>query len=236
MKGKTLYFVLAYSLIATLILSASTPLLAQTQGEVEGIKHRVEALEAKVSQMQEQLLNITDPTMPLNINVNCNAGEAVSDALAMGQSTIRPLFIHIEGVCEESVFIGRDNVNLGGMSREDGIQAPNYGGFAVTIYGASMVRLGNLTISGGGIASLGGASYEANGITVEGAYIALSADKGAYGILRNVTIQNSSWGVYATSAAHLIVIDSQINGNDWGVNASGGGTLKVEGSTIEDNL
>lgn len=170
------------------------------------------------------------------LNVNCSAGQTIGDALAQAQGILGHVQINILGVCREVVLITRSDVTLMGVSREDGIEAPESTEYTLSIKGPNLVRLANLTIAGGGLGAYGGASFEADDITVRDAVnVAIAGDKGAFGILRNVTVQNSQWGVWVGSGAHFTLISSEIKDNWKGLNVNGGGTLRVESTTIEDN-
>lgn len=235
MLRTTLSTALAMLFSVTLFMFSSTPARAQTTGDLFGLKHRVETLEAQVALLKSLLAGVDDSATPMYLTVNCGGGQTISGALATGATTLRPLVIGIQGVCHEAVLINRDNVTLTGMSSEDGIQEPESAQFAVSIMGPNLVRLANLTITGG-VTAFGGASFEADDITVQNGTAGIGGDKGFYAILRNVTVQNiSGFAVSAGSGGHLTLSNSQVQGNGFGVNASNGGIVKVEGTTIKNN-
>ena len=170
------------------------------------------------------------------LNVNCGAGQTIGDALAQAQDMLGHVQINILGVCREVVQISRSDVTLMGVSREDGIEAPESIEFTVSINGPNLVRLANLTVTGGSLGAFGGASFEADDITIQDAINGIGADKGVFGILRNVTIQNmSGFGANVGSGGHLTLIGSQVHDNAYGVYAAEGATFRVEASTIEYN-
>lgn len=178
------------------------------------------------------------PVGTANLNVNCGAGQTIAGALARANALPGNVVITIQGVCEESVNIARDNITMQGTTRDDGIRAPSGEPWAVSINGPHGIRLANLTITQGGITVWGGSSVEAEQITVENSSnnIGIGVDKGGFVLLRNVIVRNiSGFGVWAGNGGHTTLITSEVRDNETGVFAGEGGLIKVEGTTIENN-
>jgi hypothetical protein len=106
---------------------------------------------------------------PLNLTVNCAAGETVASALAQATASTNRVTITIVGTCTEAVTISRDAVTLQGAAPGDGLQAPSPTATVLTVIG-QRVELNQLTIAGGarGIAALRGAAFRGTNLRVSG--------------------------------------------------------------------
>lgn len=60
--------------------------------------------------------------LPIEISVDCQAGETITDALKSASGSQAPLSITIHGVCQEHVSLNRSNVTIKGNNISDGIQ------------------------------------------------------------------------------------------------------------------
>lgn len=162
-----------------------------------------------------------DPGSPTEINVDCDSGETITDALATGDPG-SPLTITIRGTCVENVSITRDDVTLRGidpsMSRVSGAPDPGLDGNPIVILGAERTIIENLTVSdGAGVSGIG-------------------ATTGFFTVRDCVIENNQRAGVLVGQGAHGRIGSSVIrdNGQD-GVIAFGGGFARVWNSEIRDN-
>lgn len=159
-------------------------------------------------------------TGPIEVSVNCNGGETITEALAAGDPDF-PLTITIVGTCVENVTITRDDVTLRGIdpSRSRIVGAPDPGPIEtpITVLGAERTVVENLTITGGELA----------GIAVATAF---------FTVRDSVIEDNVRFGIVSGSGAFSRVDNCVIrnNGED-GVVAFGGGFARVYNSTIREN-
>lgn len=98
---------------------------------------------------------------PKRVTVDCTAGDTIADALT--KSPGQPLVVNIEGVCNENVTITRNNVTLQGVnptsSEIRGVaEADPFEESPITLLGAQLVVIDNLTVSGGQSSGIAGSS------------------------------------------------------------------------------
>jgi hypothetical protein len=196
---------------------------------------------------------------PLNLTVDCNAGQTVAGAL--GQAGQRPslVVILISGVCVESVAINRNNTDLRGATPGDGLQAPSAQANVLSI-GARDVSVSGLTLSGGTGVLIGagsavrimnsrvvGSSFHGMSIfsafvdlsstTVEGnAILGIQAMSGSLLRLRGSFIQNNGGGLGIANGSFLLLDGgTQVVSNGSGASVNFGSTLHVGTARVENN-
>ena len=172
--------------------------------DVTALAERVEDLEAR--------------TYPLELSVDCTAGETVGDALAEAQAGewIGPVRIGISGVCVESVGIFRDDVTLFGIGDAE-IRAPMPDEpFTIGVFDAKRVHVEDLIITGGRF-----------GVQ------ASQADITAFGVTAE---QATETAIYIAEGSSAQVFDTVVTDNDrFGVAASSGGIVTMGSSTVQRN-
>ncbi len=216
------------------------------------------------AELQDQIDDLRALLEPVEIEVDCAAGETVTAALASVEGSRAPLTIKINGICTESVFITRDgDTTIKGSSTLDGLLAPvACTGAVINVIGAQ-VTLDTLSIDGGGIGvNVAGAStalvinaeirnycfagLNAVGIasltnslvtagTGDGFVGVSSAANGNIGI-SNTVIQNNIVGVRAINGGVLGLLNGTVVQDNTTVGASVvGGSLIMAGALIHDN-
>jgi hypothetical protein len=147
--------------------------------------------------------------------VNCPA-ESIGAALATAPPA-GPFSITINGICNESVFIGRDDVQLIGGTG-GGVTGPGPSFIAIVVE-AQRVIISNLTISGGAAA----------GIVV--------TDNASVDILDSMIQSNANTGVAVLRGAFARLVNNTISLNaSCEVAVTDSGTARLEGNTIVSNL
>jgi hypothetical protein len=216
-------------IISALIVMAPAEIRAQTEGEVEGLKHRVERLEELASQLQQSL-------EPTPISVNCGAGQTIGSALATSAGTLGPIQITVTGVCRELVTISRDDVTIQGATQADGISAPSTGGAALSIDNARHITIRQLTVAGGMEARMG-ASFSAENVRVHSAsFIAVGVNRGSKAVLTNVAVEdNPSYGILVGTGGHVTAVHCHLSNNAFGLFAGTGSSAQIQNSTVENN-
>jgi len=181
-----------------------------------------QAIDEQLSELDQRLTNLSSIvdeqlmlTMPVEVNVNCAAGDSVAAALAEYANATAPLTINIEGVCNEVVGILRSNVTLNGASTDATIHS-DHGVFGSVTVSRSVgnVNLTNLTLSGG---------------------TGLLATRSSNTFLSNVEITQTNNGLLAVDNASVTLEDSHIFDNNVGVLATRQGNAGVVNSTVENN-
>lgn len=172
---------------------------------------------------------------PTELFVNCEAGEKVADALAQTPKIGR-VTITVNGVCEESVEISRDDVTLQGTSQGDGLSCPSGNWFALSINGGRRVQLYNLSLIGGdhGLMATGGASFEAYNLSVSNTSNAgVTVGMGASGTISGSNVTDCSRGIVTDLGGSIIISGSQItNSTLWGVQ---GNNIEMNSGSIVRN-
>lgn len=224
-------------LVMTVVLGCAASARAQ------GVVADMEALDARVAALEATM-------QPVEVGVNCGAGESVGAVLAQHARRAARLIIRISGVCVESITVGRDNVSMTGSEPGAGLQAPNDMAHAVRVLGNNSVLLFRLTLQAANDAldvrrgaSVWGQSLVINaghgGVVVDGAYLHLvnstieqtmpSATQGAGGL--RVTVGTAQ--VDRTTIRNFVASGGQEAG--CGICANGG-AVHVRNSVIEGNV
>lgn len=165
------------------------------------------------------------PAVPdaLTVQVDCAAGETLTDALAL---PAEELTVEFSGSCEESLVLRRDRTRLRGTT--PGAEIVGVEGNVVSVRGAIDVVLESLTVRGGwdGVTVLTGGAARLEGLTVrDNLSSGVVAADGGQAWLQGVTVEdNMVDGVGAWGDSTLIFGATTIvrrNGR-MGVVASGG--------------
>lgn len=240
-------------------LACAAGVIAQDAEDTEGLRHRVDQLEAVVGQLEERLSNIEYPAQPLSISVSCGSGQTVGEALAQHHDWLGPLYIAVSGMCEESVTILRDDVSIwsGTGGSGDGLQLPQDSpNFVVSVNAGQRIRLRDLTIRGGrGVVASNGSSVSGANLTIQGSGVNVhggafgsffdctladsqfgaSANDGGVLHLQECTIKGNVHGVVAAIGGSVLLVDPTITQNSWAGVTAGSGEILIHGGTIENN-
>ena len=181
----------------------------QVERKVKNLKKRVRQLEAEVAALQAT-------HFPIEVSVDCAAGNTIGAALADHADGEGLLTIRVAGVCAEAVVIDRSNVTLQGQTGA-AVQVSSPTNFAITV-GANVdhVIVSDLTVTGSGTA----------GILVH---------QGAHALARNVVVHTAGSGVMALDNGVLNVAGSTLRNNAQGAYASRGGIVSLSSSFVENN-
>ncbi len=181
-------------------------------------------------------------TQPLALTVDCGAGESLSAALVETEHHPGPVDITISGVCEESAFVGRDDVSFTGVQRSDGISVPTSGpNAAVGLFDAHRITFTHLTITGGSNGMfVRQSSFTASDITVrDSGDRGITASDGSSGFISDCILSgHPRFGGETETESILTVRDCEITDNgDIGLFAggNGGATIYVQASEVVDN-
>lgn len=173
---------------------------------------------------------------PLDVTVDCGAGETVGGALAQAANRFA-VRITIKGVCTEMVMINRNDVTLAGASPGDGLKAPSSTTRPLGTVGAQHVTLRQLTLEGGmeGLLVNSGSAVLGDNVHIIGAGNGLVIRDGTVH-LQNSTIENSArTNVNVSPGGHLALWFSTVkNGGFQGVGVAGGSASLYQ-VTVEGN-
>lgn len=218
----------------TFVVACGIPGAATAQSS--GIPERVSALEQQVQDLQRQL---TEAFQPANIDVNCDNGERLNDALFKAGGSANRAIITVYGTCVERVVLSRSNTILLGGSDDAGILAPDSKGPALTVNGAHRVFLVNLAVSGGmhTLRIDGGAYVFANAVNVSGGTgFGVFVAHGSAQIANSTIENNGADGIFAWSGSRVVLNGGVIRGNRSGLRLADGATASLDfGSQITDN-
>lgn len=153
-----------------------------------------------------------EPTM--EVTVNCAQGETIAKALTLGDER-KPMLVVVQGVCRESVTVGRSDVTLRGDALGSGVSGPDPDVATIAVTG-SRVAIHGLTVTGGlyGIAAEG-----AEGLTVRNSTIENTGRTGvvyrygASGLIDGCTIRSNSRDGLVVEAAHAAILNSTVTEN-----------------------
>jgi hypothetical protein len=227
------------------------------------LEKRVAQLEAAVADLQAELAATPDPSVPLNLFVNCAAGDTISAALSAAHASFAPVTIDVSGVCNERVLIDRDDVTIQGVSSGAGVDGSGLPGTAAlfTVASAHRVIVRNLVLTPDGLTGLRletGATVTASHLEIEkaGQGIAMLEDS-SLAIDNSVVVHSSAVGVanqagalimhgtvvakgasagVTTSAGYLRMFDCKVYGNAlWGVSVASSGAGVLNQTAIVDN-
>jgi hypothetical protein len=229
-------------LLTLALLITFVPVWGQEEeDEVNGLRHRVDRLEALFAELQGTVLELEDPLKPEYVSVDCGAGETVTEALAQAQDHIGPLHITVEGICEEAVHISRDDVTLMGVEPGAGIRAPS-GQRAIHLEAVRGIVLSQLTIDASngncGISSSDSLLVGMGLIVRGGSICGIGISQGSSATIWNSKIEGGSmFGVKVDGGAAGTIGNSEVRGFDagTGIYADNGGTIEVHETQVEDN-
>lgn len=196
------------------------------------IKHLQEQIDA----LQAQLDDLSPG--PEQVEVNCDTGETIMDALATGASTIT-----VSGSCNENVAITRDDISL--IADVDGgtVTAAS-GGFqqaAIFINDAHRINISGLIIEGHtdtgsvGILVTNGASATISDVTIENGANGIQVNINSNISIANSTIRNNTNFGVNVNGSTVGILDSVITDNGVGLTSSVNGNTFIVSSTFENN-
>lgn len=175
-----------------------------------------------------------ETSAPQFLTVDCGAGQSVNKALD-GAGPTEPVTITIKGICNEAVFIGRDDVTLKANAPGDGIAAPAGASSALSLNGAQRVTLNQLTLTGGTwtLLASNGSGFYGDGLKISGATnTSVAIDLGTSGQLHNPTVDNSNQGVNVSAGGSLSIDGGTVsNSATFGVSTDGG-HLRLGGGLV----
>lgn len=197
---------------------------------------------------------------PLNLTVDCTAGQTVAGALAQAGQRPSRVVITVVGVCTEAVAIFRSNTVLRGASVGDGLQGPSATSTVLEIHAARDVILDRLTLIGGRGVQINtrsevliansrviGSSFHGVTIfsavvdlvntTVEGsAIVGIQAMSGSILRLNNSVVQDNRGGLDVANGSFVLLDGgTQVVSNGGGVSVSFGSTLHVGNAIVSNN-
>lgn len=122
-----------------------------------------------LADLERRIADLESRLGPLEVAVDCSAGERVADALQTTADHVGPLTITLSGFCLESVRLARDGVTLRGLLPGAGLEAASPFSAALLVEGARRIRLEQLVLRGGdaGLLARGDTSVEAVGVTIK---------------------------------------------------------------------
>ena len=215
-------------LLVNFLLSTSAPAQGSSGQPFQDLQNQIDSL-------QQQLDSLADGA-PVSLDVDCDAGDSVVGALNSA-SPLVPLTVTISGLCNEAVFIVRDDVTLEGASPSDGIN-----GIIASIGGTSRISLNGLTINaatspfGAGLACFQGSVVNASGLTINGGARGVWAIDGGKCRLVNSVIDGSSTGVEARRHSLADLESVTIRNANTGIDTFLGGSITLQsGSSVEQN-
>lgn len=139
--------------------------------------------------------------------VDCSKGQSVQKVIETAESSAAPLEIHLTGICEENLRIGRDRIVINGDQ-----DATILG--SITVFGAAAtIRELTVTGPGPGIRVFGGRT-RLIGLTID---------------------QNELDGVQVFQNAMVVITDSSISSNGISGVFVQAATLEIHRSNISDN-
>lgn len=173
------------------------------------LKQKIVKLERRVEALEQ------NSSAPVEITVDCTAGDSVNAALNAAPASATSVTITLQGICTENVVIDRNNVSLTGGSIADGIQAldPTLGTVLV-IRGVSNVTLDSLSITGG---AFGLACRESSSV-----------------VARDIHISGAEVGVSSVGGSSCITIDAVLESNRIGIISAVGGFIRFVGGVIDN--
>ncbi len=152
------------------------------------------------------------------INVNCDVGRQVADALDRNVPAGRSLIIIVRGTCAENVTIERDNVVLRADPSGGTISAPDAGRPAILVDGARRVAIEGLVVQGGrdGVTYSGGATGNIRVVTVRNAVRDGSrVERGSNVAVDASLFESNGRAGVSVDAAHATITASTSRGNSY---------------------
>ena len=209
----------------TLAKKSSSSMPPKPGNPIVDLQEQINALEQRVSELE----GIT--SAPQEFSVNCNEGEKIADVLTQVNYTKGPVTITINGVCQESLTIYRDNIKIRGKYPNDGLM-PGSEWFILNLIGSRRTQIENLTLTGGGTAlnAASGATFEAWGLHVKDASAGVHLSYEASGILWNSIIENCERGIVTWGSGTLYVNGGEVkDSSTFGVQAAGNSYISLSG-------
>lgn len=210
--------------------------LAFAQGgpfkEVDELRQQLDALTAIVN-------SGVSASAPMEVPVNCAAGDTIGEVLDEQLYSPAPLTIHVSGICEETVVVLRSNVTFQAAEPGAGVHSedPLYGAITVS-NGVGGIIIEGLRLSGGahGVMASRNSQVEATNIEVTNTNLGVVAVDGALIDLASSSIHNNSTGVGAVRNGSITIADTVIEHNSQGVVANLGGMLNLRNMDGRGNV
>jgi hypothetical protein len=194
-------------------------------------------LEQRVSRLEGRMAAMEAGGAPVEIEVDCAAGQSLSDALGRGAQTWGPLIITISGTCRENVDIRRDDTILRGANPGDGLIGEAAWPLDLIVVAADRVSLDQLTLRTTGVALLAepGASLEAGNLDIDGSDFGVVLLPGSSAVMWEINIRNSQSTQLSVQGATLELWGCLIeDGQASGLSVTGGSAL-IDDCTIQRN-
>lgn len=153
------------------------------------LQNQVDQLQQQADQLQGQIDQLTS-TSPVEVSVTCGQ-DTIADALATYAGNPAPLVITINGNCDESVSIQRDDVTLQGASSGDGLTLSAAALPAIDVAaGTSGTVVQNMTLDlvGGWGLTCVNTTVTVNGVVMNDAQIGIVGAVGGRCIVTNTEI------------------------------------------------
>ncbi len=166
----------------------------------------------------------------LTVKVDCAQGRTVAHALGQGDER-KPLVVIVQGTCNESVTIDRDDVTLLGNTAAGGtVNGPDPAIDTITVT-ASRVTIDRLRVTGGrnGITATGAKGMAVRNSLVENTgRTGIAYTYGASGIVDGCTVQNNPRDGVVIESASATVTNNLVtlNGRN-GVNVVNGASSRI---------
>jgi hypothetical protein len=174
----------------------------------------------------------------MNFTVDCAKGESVNAALDKGWDRSGRLFITIQGVCNESVTIHRDDVILMGAEPGDGLAVSTTSYYPLGVAGGQRVELRQLTLQGGGYGLLvsQGAAVTGESLRITDAQGGLSIWDGTVRLSHSVIENSAGANVGVGLGGTLFLSDSTVQGAKTyeGIQVAGG-SVSLDRTIVQNN-
>ena len=186
---------------------------------------------------------VTGPVEAKTVTVNCDLGDTIGGAIANGNPN-KPVTVNIKGVCNENVTITQNNVTLQGINPASSMiigvaEADPFEESPITLLGAQLIVIDNLTISDGGSSGIAASSsfFTVSNSEIENnGFDGIAVFAGSVARLNDNTIKENSRNGISVTAGFAQIIDNTIEGNDVdGIRVFAGGNALI-GETIGGTL
>lgn len=201
-----------------------------------GLKQQVKKLEQQVSKLKRKVKRLSAQ----KFDVDCSAGELVSDALASASKSAASVTINFTGVCVDNLHITRSNVTIKGESLADEIQSPD--GISITVFvenAASSVILESFTLSGGEVL-LGcddSSNVVARNMEFRDAATGVAGVAGGSCVIINASFQNFTGAAAAAINAGSVILSGDVTvENSFGVVATRSGSITLSNLLFNDPI
>lgn len=218
-----------FSAIAIAISLALASPLAFARGgpfkEIDELRQQLDALSATLaSKIPPRAV------APVEVPVNCAAGDTIAEVLDEHRYSPAPLTIHVSGVCHETAVVLRSNVTIRAAEPGAGVYSedPLYGAIT-TGNGANGIIVEGLHLSGGahGVLASRNSQVEVIGVEVTGTGTGLVAVDGSLMDVASSTVHNNSTGIGVLRNGTVTIAGTLIDNNTSGIYATTGGLLNV---------